>query len=225
MFYPGGHEQTWGQCNGLHRDANVKGCELAVRPGQRWALTSRLEAISWSSGHCGSPGFPTSSQCRVSPGRQWALFSGRRTIHPGGRVLRRSSQSLRLQRKGRRGGSLGLWGEGGGLWAGPQKALSFSTSRHWACTLVLCVPISGLLSASPQCQDLGQLHLETLSGEGRPPWDPSPPEMEQLQKLVPLFRKFPSFARMPLGRGCLQGPDPGVPTDEGPWDEELLPNS
>ena len=69
-------------------------------------------------------------------------------------MLRRSSQSLRLQRKGRRGVS-GLWGEGGGLWAGPQKALSSSTSQHWACTLVLCVPISGLLSASPQCQDLG----------------------------------------------------------------------
>ena len=109
MFYPGGHEQTWGQCNWLHRDANVKGCELALRPGQRWALTSRLEAISRSSGHCGSPGFPTSSQCRVSPGRRWALFSVRRTIHPCGRVLRRSSQSLRLQSKGRRevSGALG----------------------------------------------------------------------------------------------------------------------
>ena len=101
MLSPGGHEQTLGQCNGLHRGAKAKGCELAVRPGQRWRLTSRLEAIGRSSGHCGSPGFPTSSQYRVSPGRRWALFSGRRTIHPCVRVLRRSSQSLRLQRKGR----------------------------------------------------------------------------------------------------------------------------
>ena len=100
-------------------------------------------------------------------------------------------------KEGPAGGSLGLWGEGGSLWAGPQKALSFSTSWHWACTLVLCVPISGLLSAFPQFQDLGQLHLETLSGEERPPWDPSLPEMEQLRTLVPLFRKFPSFPWTP----------------------------
>ena len=103
-------------------------------------------------------------------------------------------------------GSLALWGVGGGLWAGPQKALSFSTSRHWACTLVLCVPISGLLSASPQCQDLGQLHLETLSGEGRPPWDPSPPEMEQLQKLGSSVLEVPLVSQEALGGGAEMSP-------------------
>ena len=177
--------------------------------GQRWALTSRLEAISRGSGLCGSPGFLTSSQCRVSPGRRWALFSGRRTIHPGGRVLRRSSQSLRLQRKGQRGVS-GLWGEDGGLWAGPQKALSSSTSQHWACTLVLCVPISGLLSASPQCQDLGRLCQGSpwapLSVEGRPPWDSSPPGMDQLQKLCSSVPEVPLLSQDALGGGAELSP-------------------
>ena len=163
--------------------------------------------------HCGSPGFLTSSQCRVSPGGQWTLFRGRRSIHPGGRVLRRSSQSLRLQRKGRRGVS-GLWGEDGGLWAGLQKALSFSTSQHWACTLVLCVPISGLLSASPQCQDLGSSTWTLCQGspwaplsvEGRPPWDPSPPEMEQLQKLCSSVPEVPLLSQDALGGGAEMSP-------------------
>lgn len=63
--------------------------------------------------------------------------------------------------------------------------------------------------------------------EGRPPWDPSLPEMVQLQNLGSSVPEFPSFPTMPYGEGlkCLLGPDPGVPTDEGPWDEELLPNS
>ena len=65
-----------------------------------------------------------------------------------------------------------------------------------------------------------------LSGDGRPSWDPSLSEMEQLQKLgLPLPRcsgSSPTFPRC-LGRlRCLQGPDPGVPTDQGPCDEELL---
>ena len=149
----------------------------------------------------------------MSPGGQWTLFRGRRTIHPGGRVLRRSSQSLRLQRKGRRGVS-GLWGEDGGLWAGLQKALSFSTSQHWACTLVLCVPISGLLSASPQCQDLGSSTWTLCQGspwaplsvEGRPPWDPSPPEMEQLQKLCSSVPEVPLLSQDALGGGAEMSP-------------------
>ena len=154
MFYPGGHEQTWGQCNGLHSGAYAKGCEQALHPGQRWALTSRLEAISRSSGHCGSPGFPTSSQYRVSPGRRWALFSGRRTIHPGGRVLRRSSQSLRLQRKGRRGvsGALGRgWRPVGWTPEGPVlvhlTALGLHPSslcpHQWSALSLLSVPGPG----------------------------------------------------------------------------------
>ena len=149
----------------------------------------------------------------MSPGGQWTLFRGRRSIHPGGRVLRRSSQSLRLQRKGRRGVS-GLWGEDGGLWAGLQKALSFSTSQHWACTLVLCVPISGLLSASPQCQDLGSSTWTLCQGspwtplsvEGRPPWDPSPPEMEQLQKLCSSIPEVPLLSQDALGVGAEMSP-------------------
>ena len=196
MLSPGGHEQTLGQCNGLHRGAKAKGCELAVRPGQRWALTSRLEAISRSSGHCGSPGFPTSSQCRVSPGRRWALFSGRRSIHPGGRVLRRSSQSLRLQSKGRRevSGALGRgWRPVGWTPEGPVllhlTALGLHPSslcpHQWSALSLPTVPGPG---AAPPGDSVG---------EGRPPWDPSPPETEQLQKLVPLFRKFPSFPRKP----------------------------
>ena len=68
-----------------------------------------------------------------------------------------------------------------------------------------------------------------LSEDGRPPWDPSPSEMEQLEKLgsplPPCFGSSPTFPRC-LGRlRCLQGPDPGVPTDQGPCDEELLPFS
>ena len=68
-----------------------------------------------------------------------------------------------------------------------------------------------------------------LSEDGRPPWDPSPSEMEQLEKLgsplPPCSRSSPTFPRC-LGRlRCLQGPDPGVPTDQGPCDEELLPFS
>ena len=68
-----------------------------------------------------------------------------------------------------------------------------------------------------------------LSGEERPPWDPSPSEMEQLQKLgsplPPCSRSSPTSPRC-LGRlRCLQGPDPGVPTDQGPWDKKLHPDS
>ena len=155
-------------------------------------MTPRLGLVSRGPGHCGSPGFLTPSQHRLSPGRGWALSSVRRTVHPGGRVLRRSSQSLRHHRKGG-GESLGLWGAGGGLWAGLQKALSFSTSQHWACTLVLCVPISGLFLASPLCQDLGQLYLETLSHRlpcqrmGDPHGTPVPLRWSNCRSWAPLF--------------------------------------
>ena len=176
-----------------------------MRPGQRWRLTSRLEAISQSSGHCGSPGFPTSSQCRVSPGRRWALFSGRRTIHPGGRVLRRSSQSLRLQSKGRRevSGALGRgWRPVGWTPEGPVllhlTALGLYPSslcpHQWSALSLSAVP-------GP-----GQLHLETLSLEGRPPWDPSPPEMEQLQKLGSSVLEVPLVSQEALGGGAEMSP-------------------
>ena len=123
-------------------------------------------------------------------------------------------------------------GPAGGVWGFGQRVAACGLDHLTALgphPSSLC-PISGLLSASPQCQDLRQLQVETLAGEGRPPWDLNPSEMEQLQNCVPLFpllQKFPSFPRTPQGEGlrCLQGPDPGVPIDQGPWDEELLPNS
>ena len=77
------------------------------------------------------------------------------------------------------GESLGLWGEGGSLWAGPQKALFLPLSQHWGCTLVLCVPISGLFLASPQCQDLGSStwrlrHTGSSVRGGETPMGPQP---------------------------------------------------
>lgn len=35
-------EQSWGRRKGLHRGAKAKGCEMALCPGQRWVLISRL---------------------------------------------------------------------------------------------------------------------------------------------------------------------------------------
>ena len=174
-----------------------------MRPGQRWALTSRLEAISRSSGHCGSPGFPTSSQCRVSPERRWALFNCRRTIHPG--VLRRSSQSLRLQRKGRQGvsGALGRgWRPVGWTPEGPVllhlTALGLHPSslcpHQWSALSLLSVPGPG---AAPPGDSVG---------EGRPPWDPSPPEMEQLQKLGSSVLEVPLVSQEALGGGAEMSP-------------------
>ena len=131
------------------------------------------------------------------------LSSSRRTVHPGGRMLRRSSQSLRLQRKGRWGGVVsGLWGEGGGLWAGPQKALFLPLSQHWGCPQVVCVPISGLFLASPRCQDLGQLHLETPShrlpcqGMGDPPGAPAPLRGSNCRSWAHLFHAAPEVPQL-----------------------------
>ena len=98
-------------------------------------------------------------------------------------------------------GSLGLWGEGGGLWAGPQKALSFPTSQRWGCALVLCVPIGGLLSVSPQRRDLGQLHL--------PHGTPVPLRWSNCRSWVPLCHaalEVPPFPGCFGGLRCLQGP-------------------
>ena len=132
----------------------------------------------------------------------------------------RAQEELSVPKASKEGsvGSLGLWGEGGGLWAGPQKALSFPTSQRWGCALVLCVPIGGLLSVSPQRWDLGQLHL---------PHGTPVPEMEQLQKLgspVPRGSGSSPFPRMLWGTEMSPGTT-GVPPDQGPWDDELLPNS
>ena len=153
-------------------------------------LTSRLGAVSQGPGHCGSPGFPTPSQSRVSPGRRWALSSSRRTVHPGGRVLRRSSQSPRLQRKGR-WGVVVSWAMGRGWrpvgWTpegpvlAPLTALGLPSSRlcphQWSVLGLPIVPGAG--AASPG----DSVTQASLSGDGRPPWVPSPSEMEQLQKL------------------------------------------
>ena len=77
----------------------------------------------------------------------------------------------------------------------------------------LC-PISGLLSASPQCQDLGSSTWTLCQGspwaplsvEGRPPWDPSPPEMEQLQKLCSSVPEVPLLSQDALGVGAEMSP-------------------
>ena len=149
-------------------------------------------------------------------------------------MLRRSSQSSRLQRKGRWGG---LWGYGERVVAcgldpegpvlAPLTALWLPSSRlcphQWSVLGLPTVPGPG---AAPPGDSVTQA---PLSGDGRPPWDPSPSEMEQLQKLgsplPPCSGSSPTFPRC-LGRlRCLQGPDPGVATDQGPWDKELLPDS
>ena len=100
------------------------------------------------------------------------------------------------------GESLGLWGEGGGLWAGPQKALFLPLSQHWGCPQVVCVPISGLFLASPRCQDLGQLHLETPShtlpcqGMGDPPGTPAPLRWSSCRSWARLFHAAPEVLQL-----------------------------
>lgn len=106
----------------------------------------------------------------------------------------------------------------------PLTALRLPSSRlcphQWSVLGLPTVPGPG--AASPG----DSVTQAPLSGDGRPSWDPSLSEMEQLQKLgSPLHccsGSSPTFPRC-LGRlRCLQGPDPGVPTDQGPCDEELL---
>ena len=70
MLPPGSHEQSWGQCNGLHKGAKAKGCELALRPGQRWALTSRLRGYHLGSRSLWVPRLPDSIPVQVEP-REW----------------------------------------------------------------------------------------------------------------------------------------------------------
>ena len=100
------------------------------------------------------------------------------------------------------GESLGLLGEGGGLWAGPQKALFLPLSQHWGCPQVVCVPISGLFLASPRCQDLGQLHLETLShrlpcqGMGDPPGTSAPLRWSSCRSWARLFHAAPEVLQL-----------------------------
>ena len=77
------------------------------------------------------------------------------------------------------GESLGLWGEGGSLWAGPQKALFLPLSQHCSCPQAICVPISGLFLVSPQCQDLGSStwrlrHTGSSVRGGETPMGPQP---------------------------------------------------
>ena len=102
-------------------------------------------------------------------------------------------------------------GPAGGVWGFGERVAACGLDHLTALGLhpsSLC-PISGLLSASPQCQDLRQLQVETLAGEGTPPWDLNPSEMEQLQNCVPLFpllQKFPSLPRTPLEGGAEMSP-------------------
>ena len=130
------------------------------------------------------------------------------------------------------GGGLGAMGRGWrsvgwtpeGPVLAPLPALGLPSSRlcphQWSVLGLPTVPGPG---AAPPGDSVTHA---PLSGDGRPPWDPSPSEMEQLQKLgSPLLccsRSSPTFPRC-LGRlRCLQGPDPGVRTDQGLCDEELL---
>ena len=102
----------------------------------------------------------------------------------------------------------GLWGVSGALGRGwrpvgwTQKALFLPLSQHWGCTLVLCVPISGLFLASPLCQDLGQLYLETLSHRlpcqrmGDPHGTPVPLRWSNWRSWAPLFHPAPEVPQL-----------------------------
>ena len=150
------------------------------------------------------------------------MFSGRRTIHPGGRVLRRSSQSPRLQRRAS-GGVSGALERG---W----RPVGWTTSQHWACTLVLCAP-SVVCSQPPHsARTWGSSNWRLWQGRGDPLGTSTPLRWSNCRTLFPsslCSRSSPCFPGHLWREGlrCLQGPDPGVPTDHGPWDEELLPDS
>src|SRR3712207_7545588 len=53
----------------LFRSSGFRGCELALSPEQRWALTSRLRDLSARVLSLWVPGFPAPSQGRVNPAR------------------------------------------------------------------------------------------------------------------------------------------------------------
>ena len=197
MSRPGASVRTYQVCW-----AGSKGCEPAVSPGQRWALTPRLGLVSRGPGHCGSPGYLTPSQCRLSPGSGWALPCVRRTVHPGGHVLRRSSQSLRLQRKGCGGvsGALGRgWQPVGWTPEGPVLAPLTALGLHPSS---LC-PHQWSVLGLPTVPGPGQLHLETLShrllcqGRRDPHGTPAPLRWSNCRSWAPLFHPAPEVPQLP----------------------------
>ena len=120
------------------------------------------------------------------------------------------------------GGGLGAMGRGWrpvgwtpeGPVLAPLPALGLPSSRlcphQWSVLGLPTVPGPG---AAPPGDSVTHA---PLSGDGRPPWGLSPSESSG---------SSPTFLSC-LGRlRCLRGPDPGVRTDQGLWDKELLPDS
>ena len=97
-----------------------------------------------------------------------------------------------------------LWGFGERVVAcgldpeGPVLSLLTALGLHPSS---LC-PISGLFLASPWCQDLGQLYLETLShrlpcqGMGDPHGTPAPLRWSNCRSWAPLFHPAPEVPQL-----------------------------